>query len=327
MPAITATMERREIFDSNRRRLSNAALIASTIAVLAFLLAFVVLPILTPKLTRVEIPPRVYKLEQIATLMPPPRVAPEQVQQQQLNAEPIPDQQLPKGNISEPAVRRTVEPPLAPDAGKIGQERAEAATARLASATSKIDRTLMGLTASLEKGRNGLPEGRARRDLHVDGGRSEGDLGSYRGTASSGGSTDLSGSRVGTTGVAIGTIAAPSGDAGEAASADAADGAGAPPGLYRSNASLLAVIQRYAAGIQYCYENELRRQPKLAGKLVVTITVAASGEVTDARVVQDGLGSSKLSNCALSQIREWRFPPVAKGTTTFQTPFVFTPPN
>jgi TonB family protein len=325
MPAITVTMERREIFESNRRRLSNAATIASALAVLAFLIAFVVMPILTPKAARIELPPRVYKLEQIATMLPPPRVAPEQAAQQQLNAEPIPDTQLPKGNINEP--RRTVEPPLAPDAGKLGQQRAEAATARLASATSRIDRTLMGLTASLEKGRNGLPEGRARRDLHVDGGRSEGDLGSYRGTASSGGTTDLSGSRVGTTGVAIGTIAAPSGDPGGAAAADPADGAGAAPGLYRSNASLLAVIQRYAAGIQYCYENELRRSPKLAGKLVVMITVAASGEVTDVHVVQDGLGSSKLSNCALSQIREWRFPQVPKGTTTFQTPFVFTPPN
>jgi TonB family protein len=128
--------------------------------------------------------------------------------------------------------------------------------------------------------------------------------------------------------VAIGAIAAPSGGDGDAApSADGADGPGSPPGVYRSNASLLAVIQRYAAGIQYCYENELRRQPRLAGKLVVMISVAASGEVLEVRVVQDGLGSSKLSSCALSQIREWRFPPISKGVTTFQTPFVFTPPN
>jgi TonB family protein len=326
MPAITATMERREIYESNRRRLSNAATIASAIAVLAYLIAFVVMPLMTPKVTTIELPPKVYKLERIAMLMPPPRVAPEEAAMQQLNALPTPDAQLPKGNITEPAMRRTIEPPIAPDAGKVGEQRAEQATARLASATSRIDRALMGLTTSLEKGRNGLPEGRARRELHVDGGRSEGDLGSYSGSASSGGSTDLNGSRVGTTGVAIGTIAAPAGGTADAAPSDGTDG-NAPPGLYRSNASLLAVIQRYAAGIQYCYENELRRSPKLAGKLVVMITVAASGEVTDVRVVSDGLGSSKLSNCALSQIREWRFPAVPKGTTTFQTPFVFTPPN
>ena len=104
-------------------------------------------------------------------------------------------------------------------------------------------------------------------------------------------------------------------------------GSGAGPGVYRSNASLLAVIQRYAAGIQYCYGNELKRTPTMRGKLVVAITVAASGEVTDAAVVQNTTGSQALSQCALSQIRDWRFPAIATGATTFQAPFVFTPPN
>jgi TonB family protein len=104
-------------------------------------------------------------------------------------------------------------------------------------------------------------------------------------------------------------------------------GSGAGPGVYRSNASLLAVIQRYAAGIQFCYGNELKRDPTLRGKLVVAITVAASGEVTEASVVQNTTGSSRLASCALSQVRDWRFPPVPVGATTFQAPFVFTPPN
>jgi TonB family protein len=129
------------------------------------------------------------------------------------------------------------------------------------------------------------------------------------------------------TGVAIGTIAAPSGDAGDAAAADAGDAAGAAPGLYRSNASLLAVIQRYAAGIQFCYGNELKRDPTLRGKLVVSLTVAPSGEVSEAAVVQNTLGSDRLASCALAQIRDWRFPAIPVGVTTFQVPFVFTPPN
>jgi len=104
-------------------------------------------------------------------------------------------------------------------------------------------------------------------------------------------------------------------------------GSGAGPGVYRSNASLLAVIQRYAAGIQFCYGNELKRDPSLRGKLVVAITVSASGEVTEANVVQNTTGSQRLASCALSQIRDWRFPAVPVGATTFQAPFVFTPPN
>ena len=47
------------------------------------------------------------------------------------------------------------------------------------------------------------------------------------------------------------------------AAAAAGAGTGRGPGVYRSNASLLAVIQRYAAGIQYCYGNELKRDPAL----------------------------------------------------------------
>ena len=43
--------------------------------------------------------------------------------------------------------------------------------------------------------------------------------------------------------------------------------------------------------------------------------------------LRNTLGSERLESCALGQIREWRFPPVPKGVTTFQAPFVFTPPN
>jgi len=92
--------------------------------------------------------------------------------------------------------------------------------------------------------------------------------------------------------------------------------------VYRSNASLLAVVQRYAPGIQYCYGNELKHDPSLRGKLVVALTVAASGEVTHANIVQNSTGSSRLAACALDQIRDWRFPAIATGSTTFQAPFV-----
>ncbi|HTO89579.1 MAG TPA: AgmX/PglI C-terminal domain-containing protein [Candidatus Sulfotelmatobacter sp.] len=102
---------------------------------------------------------------------------------------------------------------------------------------------------------------------------------------------------------------------------------GAAPGVYRSNASLLAVVQRYSAGIQYCYSNELKHHEGLRGKLVVALTVAASGEVIYANVVSNTLGSEALASCALSQIRDWKFPAIPEGVTSFQVPFVFTPPN
>ena len=87
------------------------------------------------------------------------------------------------------------------------------------------------------------------------------------------------------------------------------------------------MIQRYSPGIQYCYGNELKRDPTLRGKLVVALVVAASGEVLEATIVQNTVGSARLGACALSQIREWRFPAIPTGMTAFQAPFVFTPPN
>uniref|UniRef100_A0A832HZQ9 Energy transducer TonB n=1 Tax=Eiseniibacteriota bacterium TaxID=2212470 RepID=A0A832HZQ9_UNCEI len=84
---------------------------------------------------------------------------------------------------------------------------------------------------------------------------------------------------------------------------------------------------RGAAGIQYCCSNELRRAPGLSAKLVVTLVVAASGRVTEATMAHSSLGSSRLAECPLAQIRNWRFPEIPEGVTTFQTPFVFTPPE
>jgi TonB family protein len=104
-------------------------------------------------------------------------------------------------------------------------------------------------------------------------------------------------------------------------------GVGAAGGSGRTDASLLAVVERYAAGIRFCYDNEVKKDTTLRGKLVVAITVAASGEVTDARVVEDTVGSAALSACVLGKIRSWTFPEVPAGTTTFQAPFVFTPPR
>jgi len=134
-----------------------------------------------------------------------------------------------------------------------------------------------------------------------------------------GGSGDGTGSGGGTGG---GT-----GSGGGGGGGSGGNGRGAAPGVYRSNASLMAIVQKYAAGIQFCYGNELKRHEGLKGKLVVALTVAASGEVTEAVVVQNTLGVPSLTACALSQIRDWKFPAIPTGVTTFQVPFVFTPPN
>ena len=87
------------------------------------------------------------------------------------------------------------------------------------------------------------------------------------------------------------------------------------------------MVRRYAPGIQFCYENELKRNAGLRGKLVVSLTVAASGRVTDVTVAENSLGSDAVVSCAVEQMHGWVFPAIETGTTTFKAPFVFTPPD
>jgi TonB family protein len=227
-----------------------------------------------------------------------------------------------------PRVRQR-ERPVDPDAGRVGRERAqETISKELASTTAALQSSLDELSASLQSAQTTTeqpaPRRRARR---VRSGRSGSQVSSVQ-TGLASGSADLSGSAVQGSRINVGTLSAGAPTL-SAAAAKAADGpsAGSPPGVHRSNASLLAVIQKYSPGIHYCYANELKRNESLSGKLVVAMTVAATGEVVEATVVENSLRSQRLADCALAQIRDWKFPPISGGMTTFQAPFVFTPPK
>ncbi|HTM57170.1 MAG TPA: AgmX/PglI C-terminal domain-containing protein [Candidatus Udaeobacter sp.] len=319
--------ERRGFLRAIPRRLSMSMVIASALMCLLFVIAFVLSPLWKREVTVVELPERAVKLmAQIKPETPPParEVSPPihlplKVNEMADAAMPAPPPEAPE------RVRRAVQPSeIDNDASRAGRARAQQATARLASATASIDRTL-GDVAALLKDTGSYQPTRSARERGVRGGRSEGQLGSVDASLpNGGGSADLHGS-VEAPMLAIGGLSA--GTAPSAASSDDAIAPGAAPGVYRTNASLLAVIQRYAAGIQYCYSAELKRDPSLAGKIVVAIVVAPSGEVTQADIVHSSIRSERLSSCVLSQIRDWRFPPIKAGMTSFQAPFVFTPPN
>jgi len=136
------------------------------------------------------------------------------------------------------------------------------------------------------------------------------------------------------TGLGSGVGTGSGGGAGNGSGGGVGDGIGSGRGSaggggnsYRSNESLLAVVRRYAPGIQFCYDNELRKKPGLRGKLVVSMVVLANGSVSQASIVEDTLNSPAVRDCALAQIRSWQFPAIPSGTTSFKTPFVFTPPS
>ena len=231
--------------------------------------------------------------------------------------------------------RRDEEPKLALDRGKAGREKAKEVEKVLAGTTQSVESTLQNLTSSLagsKSAESGGAKPMRRRGRQVSSGRGAGDLASANvGGGATVSGKDVKGTTIIGTSIDIESIGPGGGDLASAnpeALGDGGGGGGAPgSGAYRSNASLLAVVRRYAAGVQFCYDNELKRNPGLQGKLVVVLTVLANGRVTDVGIVSDGLGSNRLNECVLAQMREWKFPAIPEGVVTFRTPFVFTPPK
>jgi TonB family protein len=83
-----------------------------------------------------------------------------------------------------------------------------------------------------------------------------------------------------------------------------------------------------------CYDEGLKRKPKLRGKIVVLFTVENDGRVSDA-VIKKGttLADDDVKSCVLAAMKELTFPPMggdcdaAKEDCTVRItyPFTFTP--
>lgn len=232
-----------------------------------------------------------------------------------------------------PRTRRRAEvAPVNPEAGRRGREIATTQVAQnLESVQGTLDKALENLSATLPASESGSSSTgtRRRRTRDVRSGRSSSELGSV-GSVQTTDQMAVGGDGLQSNGISIAAIADLGGDgAGEGGSGGgSSEGGGAGQGgEFRSNASLLSVVRRYAAGIQFCYDNQLKKEPGLRGKLVVSLTVLANGAVSEAQVVQDNLGSSSVTDCVLAQIRTWKFPAIEHGVVSFKTPFVFTPPE
>ncbi len=83
------------------------------------------------------------------------------------------------------------------------------------------------------------------------------------------------------------------------------------------------LINEKTSHIQRCYEVELEKNPKLAGKVEVQWTITRSGEVTGVRKKHSTLPSATAVQCILEQVRTWRFPVRDGREVVVSYPFVF----
>jgi outer membrane biosynthesis protein TonB len=86
---------------------------------------------------------------------------------------------------------------------------------------------------------------------------------------------------------------------------------------------ILGVVRSRIRSVQDCYERALKHSPDLRGEIKIGLVLGKDGNVTEAKVSSDSLGSPSVAECILSRMRHWRFPKPESGTVTATVPVRF----
>ncbi len=92
-------------------------------------------------------------------------------------------------------------------------------------------------------------------------------------------------------------------------------------------AKLAAFVQARMGLIKACYENALKRNPTLKGKIAIRFTILETGGLADITPAQNGLGSPDVASCIVNTMKSWRTQFRPSGPVTVEYPFVFQPVN
>ncbi|MGE0785103.1 MAG: AgmX/PglI C-terminal domain-containing protein [Sandaracinaceae bacterium] len=92
---------------------------------------------------------------------------------------------------------------------------------------------------------------------------------------------------------------------------------------YLSPEQIMRVVRRNQAAVRYCYENELQRQPNLAGRIEIAWRIARNGSVSSARVGSSTMHNAGVEGCIVRQVRRWRFDQPDGGEVDVNFPFIF----
>ncbi len=93
----------------------------------------------------------------------------------------------------------------------------------------------------------------------------------------------------------------------------------------RSREEIEIVFDRNKSAIYALYSRALREQPELQGKVVVQLTIAPSGEITDCRVLSTELNDAELERKLVARIRMFRFEAKDVEAMTTTKPIEFFP--
>lgn len=90
-----------------------------------------------------------------------------------------------------------------------------------------------------------------------------------------------------------------------------------------SESKVESVVMKHISQIEKCYVRGWKKNPKLKGSLTVKFRISLGGRVQEAEVIDDELGSSKVSRCIRSRVLAWPFPKPTGGPALVHYPFNF----
>lgn len=94
--------------------------------------------------------------------------------------------------------------------------------------------------------------------------------------------------------------------------------------------AVVRLIRQRMGQIRACYEQQIRHDSGLSGKVSVSFRVLVTGTMSNVAVTENtmqGAGGSEVGRCLVSAISRFRVNPPPSEVTSFEYPFVFAPAN
>jgi len=102
-------------------------------------------------------------------------------------------------------------------------------------------------------------------------------------------------------------------------------GSGSGSAAKRSADEIERVFQKNKGGIFNLYNRALRKNPSLAGQVVVELTISPGGQVTAVKVLSSELGDETLERKLVLKIKKFKFSKASVAEITVTYPLVFLP--
>ena len=96
----------------------------------------------------------------------------------------------------------------------------------------------------------------------------------------------------------------------------------APDRATLSEEAVQSVVRSRTKSMKICFEETLRGDDKVGGKIELAVTIEPNGSVSRATVSSPGFKGSRLGKCMTDKVKGWRFPSFEGEPSTVEIPFV-----